>query len=131
MFAILIILITVVCFIIGLLVDFYSIDQSDRIPIKLDSFIKFYRINPERWQLYSHHVGFRVEFGNYKKFKFNFIDYYRYKLWLYKKNKQDTEISNCKAYQEVLEVIQEDINKFKEQSAADEAEALRKIWDIK
>lgn len=95
-----------------------SMSTEDRIKIEFNSFISFYNINPDRWELNNATVCFRIKvednspFPAYEqriKFKFNSIDTIRYKHWKNQKSKNDKILKGWEEYQKVLEIIKQDI----------------------
>ena len=101
-----------------------NMNAEDRIKIKFNSFISFYNINPDRWELNDSTVFFRTKQKSYPyssdyqytKFKFNLIDTIKYKHWKRQKIKNDIILKNCEEYQKVLEIIKQDIQAAQNES---------------
>lgn len=100
--------------------------------IKFKSFKSFYNINPCKWELHIDYVNYLKPAGYYSydrvKFRFNFIDYYRYRLWKYNLETQKRKAKYYKEYQDVLEEIKKDIAAFEENNAAETEKRLNDIW---
>ena len=81
--------------------------------IEFKQFVSFYNINPDRWDLNEDAV--RCEINNYKyiALHFNFFDYYRYKKWRKKINKNSISIKNNEDLSTVIEMVKKDISKYK------------------
>lgn len=99
--------------------------------IKFKSFVSFYNINPDRWELYDDSIVFRNHtsrsfFGD--EYCFRFIDYYRYKLWKHKKEKYDTQVKNNQKYQEMIDILKQDIANFEKRNQKETSEKLNEIW---
>ena len=102
--------------------------------IKFKSFVSFYNINPNRWDLHDSHIEFR----NYTSLRyvhdrycFRFIDFYRYKLWKYKKEKYATQVKNNQAYQEMIDILKQDIADYEKRNQKETSEKLNTIWKEK
>lgn len=102
-----------------------NMNAEDRIKIKFNSFISFYNINPDRWELNNATVCFRIKvednspfpaYEKHIKFKFNSIDTIRYKHWKNQKSKNDKILKECEEYQKVLEIIKQDIQATQQES---------------
>ena len=102
--------------------------------IKFKSFKSFYNINPGKWELHDDYVNY-LKLGRYYygydrvKFRFNFIDYYRYRLWKHNLETQKRKAKYYKEYQDVLEEIKKDIAAFEENNAAETEKRLNDIWE--
>ena len=97
-------------------------------PIKFKSFKSFYNINPCKWELHDDYVNYRYYSYDRVKFRFNFIDYYRYRLWKHNLETQKRKAKYYKEYQDVLEEIKKDIAAFEENNAAETEKRLNDIW---
>ena len=99
--------------------------------IKFKSFVSFYNINPDRWELYDDSIVFRnhtsYSFSG-DKYCFKFIDYYRYKLWKRKKEKYATQVKNNKKYQEMINILKQDIADYEKRNQKEVTEKLNEIW---
>ena len=94
-----------------------NMNAEDRIKIKFNSFISFYNINPDRWELNDSTVFFHSSDYQYTKFKFNLIDTIKYKHWKRQKIKNDIILKNCEEYQKVLGIIKQDIQATQQESS--------------
>ena len=101
--------------------------------LKFKSFIEFYSINPDSWYLGNGWVS-KMNLHSLSRyvnpwplikdkspcFKFNFIDYWRYRYW--KGNKEKTKErynkkqNDAEALKNLLNMVQEDINREKEKA---------------
>ena len=114
----------------------WLIDQpNNAIYIKFNSFVSFYNINPERWNLDDGSVNFVKEryccsSNHYIFYKFHFIDFYRYKHWhkkLIKQKRLQKEIHNMN---EMIRIINSDIAKLEAESQANMQSAAKSIREI-
>ena len=115
-----------IAFIIAIIVgSLDNMNADDIIKIKFNSFISFYNINPNRWELNDSTVFFRTKQKSYPyssdyqytKFKFNLIDTIKYKHWKRQKSKNDKILKDCEEYQKVLEIIKQDIQATQQESS--------------
>ena len=113
---------------------------EDKIKIKFKSFVYFYNINPNRWELKRSYVTFKSDYKPptdhaskllsyapeyvYTKFRFGLIGCVRYKLWKLRKDKNDKILKDCEEYQKVLDVIAGDIRKAKDEASRLNKEGL-------
>ena len=113
---------------------------EDKIKIKFKSFVYFYNINPNRWELKHSYVTFKSDYKPpidhaskllsyapeyvYTKFRFGLIGCVRYKLWKLRKDKNDKILKDCEEYQKVLDVIAGDIRKAKDEASRLNKEGL-------
>lgn len=82
--------------------------------IDFDSVQKFYPINPHKWQLDEGYVMY-----NYTtQFRFNFIDYWRYRSWLKRQRKYKAMEAQNDALAAVIKDVKEDISKYKAKNVA-------------
>ena len=115
-----------IAFIIAIIVgSLDNMNADDIIKIKFNSFISFYNINPNRWELNNATVWFKIKVEDncpfpahekHIKFKFNLIDTIKYKHWKRQKIKNDIILKNCEEYQKVLEIIKQDIQATQQES---------------
>ena len=110
-FAILFVLLLGVIFIflLGLLIcpsylDAHNIDNK----IDFDSVKKFYPINPDKWRLYEG----SVIYGGTTEFRFNFIDYWHYRIWRKQQKRMQKTIAQNDALSSVIKDVKADIAKF-------------------
>lgn len=101
--------------------------SKDAIKIPFNTFDKWFTIAPdtyscEKTELYKRSVvviGTGISaWQTVKKYyiKFNLPQYLKYRIWLRDKIKSETLEKNNAKYKELLEIIQSDIAKFKEQA---------------
>lgn len=102
--------------------------------IKFKTFISFYNINPEHWSfgdLYKNKIYFESYYPRARQtYKFNFIDYYRFRIWVKqgeKKKKKQKELQNIS---EMIEVIKYDLSQIEEENQANMQSAAKNIRDI-
>lgn len=86
--------------------------------IKFKAFKRFYALNSDRWEcksdnvvcVISTHSAFGMEIPNEREsFHFGFIDYYRYKLWLRKRNKMKEDSRNMQITAKMVAAVKKDI----------------------
>ena len=80
--------------------------------IKFKQFVSFYNINPDRWDLNEDAVRCEINDYEYVALHFNLFDYYRYKKWRKKINKNSISIKNNEDLSKVIEVVKKDICKY-------------------
>ena len=80
--------------------------------IRFKQFISFYNINPGRWDLNEDAVRCEINDCKYVALHFNLFDYYRYKKWRKKINKNSISIKNNEDLSKVIEVVKKDICKY-------------------
>ena len=101
--------------------------------IKFSIFKKYYFINPESWELRSERVIKGHDGSITSKdpcFTFNFIDFWKYKIFLKTLQKQEKHKEDDKVYIKLLELVQEDINKLKSQTIKDNTEAMNTVIEV-
>jgi hypothetical protein len=76
--------------------------------IDFDSVKKFYPINPDKWVLDDGYVMY----NRMTCFRFNFIDYWRYRSWFKQHKKMKKTIESNDALAAVIHDVKEDIAKF-------------------
>lgn len=120
--------------------DSYKDVTEDKIKIKFKSFVYFYNLSPNRWELKRSYVTFKSDYKPptdhaskllsyapeyvYTKFRFGLIGCVRYKLWKLRKDKNDKILKDCEEYQKVLDVIAGDIRKAKDEASRLNKEGL-------
>ena len=80
--------------------------------IEFKQFVSFYNINPDRWDLNEDAVRCEINDCKYIALHFNLFDYYRYKKWRKKINKNSISIKNNEDLSKVIEVVKKDICKY-------------------
>lgn len=88
--------------------------------IKFESFKSFYNINPERWILHDGCVICKdpTRFNGIK-FKFNYIDYKRYKRFCKNIDKYNERINSNKDCARMIELVKLDISKIEAQGKSE------------
>ena len=130
------ILICGVCVILFFMWINWLIDQpNNAIYIKFNSFVSFYNINPDRWNLDDGSVNFVKEryccsSNHYIFYKFHFIDFYRYKHWHKKLIKQKRLQKEMNDMNEMIRIVKSDIAKLEAESQANMQSAAKSIRDI-
>lgn len=128
----------IICFIflawlVVTLID-WSLSSSDTTRMKFKSFVKFYDVNPVRWDLHDGHVNCHIDdmswTTNVESFSFGFIDFVRYKLWRkmqerVKRNKQHAESAS-----RMIAAVRRDIDKQNETARRKQDEALANFLGI-
>ena len=98
--------------------------QGTELKIKMDSFMSFYVIAPEKWELNEMFVSYKR--GDYRQnwfaFSFNLIDTVKYERWRKQKRKHEEKQRKTNEYvtryTEAIQCIKRDINEFKQQNDA-------------
>ena len=99
----------VIVLIMGLVINWYvSLDMADHY-ITFGLFQDSYNADASNWRLQNDYVKFYNSHYSPLEFKFNFIDYYRYKLWHHGIKKQVKKMESCMAQREVLKTIKQDV----------------------
>lgn len=80
--------------------------------IKLKQFVSFYNINPDRWDLNEDAVRCEINDCKYVALHFNLFDYYRYKKWRKRINKNNISVMTNEELSKVVEVVKKDILKY-------------------
>lgn len=107
---------------------------NDAIYIKFKTFVSFYNINPDRWELDDSNVVFIKEryycVSGRIFYKFHFIDYYRYIHWHKKLIKQKKLQEEMNDMNEMIRIVKSDIAKLEAESQANMQSAAKSIRDI-
>ena len=136
----------VLIIVIGILMDYFMDYKGciDKIgpKIKFKTFLTFYEINPNRWELDELYVNCKIPretsyctlFYDKEEFHFSYIDTYRYHLW-YKniEKRKDTQYKD-KATARMLAAVKQDVADLesKAQREINEAKSILKgIYDVK
>lgn len=102
----------------------YVDNNSLKNKIEFDSVKKFYPINPNKWRLGEGYVVY----NGMQKFRFNFIDYWRYRSWLKKQRKFQAMEAQNDALAAVIKDVKKDIAKFEAKNDAYVEQQLNSIW---
>ena len=82
--------------------------------IEFKQFTSFYNINPNRWDLKADAVRCKINDEEYVTIHFNnLFDYYRYKKWRKKINKNNISTKTNEELSKVIEIIKKDITQYK------------------
>lgn len=102
------------------------------IRLKFKTFRSIYNINPYRWYLHDGDVLF-VNGSNAwgTCYKFGFIDYFQYKYWKYRLDKQKSRKYEAEQILELVSTARQDLAKFEQQIQYDTEKALNNIWSDK
>lgn len=117
--------------------------------INFKSFVSFYNINPDRWELHDDYIKFILNndpeeyfpdlhrpdlvlycsFGDRRdRYCFRIIDYYRYKLWRRKKEKHAAQVESAQKIQEMTNILKQDIADYEKRNQKEVTEKLNEIW---
>ena len=80
--------------------------------IEFKQFVSFYNINPDRWDLNEDAVRCEIDDYKYVALHFNLFDYYRYKKWRKRINKNNISAMTNEELSKVIEVVKKDIFKY-------------------
>lgn len=117
------------CFFIGVFSAWRINMPLNSTYIKFKTFLLFYNINPERWEIDCSTVGFRTDF--YCIFyKFHFIDFYRYLFWYQKQKRRNEKIKEIQKITTMIEVVKSDIAKFEAENQEKMQNAAKNIREI-
>ena len=117
-----------VIIIISCVIEYKDNYFSSRTRLKFKSFLKFYELCPKNWELYCNYPIYQ----NCTDVSFNFLDYYRYKIWKKRIDKRTAKIAQLKSQEQLIQYIQKDIDKmFGEIAEINKTEAIKihKIMD--
>lgn len=105
---------------------------SGGIRLKFKTFRSIYNINPNRWDLHDGYVRFIKEpYAWGTSYKFGFIDYFRYKYWKYRLDKQKSRKYETEQILELVSTARQDLVKFEQLIQYDTEKALNNIWSDK
>lgn len=134
MIVIIILVIMIVIIVFAILYNIWKVNTgSDSQYIKFKTFIAFYNINPERWELSSvfyNNIKFVTNSYHYIYYKFNFIDFYRYRHWYKQKKKRDKKQKELQNMNDMIRIVKSDIAKLEAESQANMQSAANSIRDI-
>lgn len=101
--------------------------------IKFTNFKQYFLINLESWTLRESRVIKGENTTVLSKdpcFTFNFFDYWRYRIFCIDLKKQDKRDKDNEVYIKLLELVQEDINKLKDQTMENNTRAVNTIIEV-
>lgn len=111
--------------------------------LKFKSFEKFYDLNPDRWDLYDHHVrckitkkeyssfyGYERASTTYEYFCFGYFDTFRYKHWFKCQNKKDKESQHFESKSKMLLMVKQDIADLEKRAEHEKDSALDILQQI-
>ena len=81
--------------------------------IEFKQFVSFYNINSNRWDLKADAVRCKINDDEYITLHFNLFDYYRYRKWRKKINKNNISTKTNEELSKVIEIIKKDITQYK------------------
>lgn len=83
--------------------------------ISFDSFLDFYAIAPEKWDLYSMFVTYSY-YNEHRyierRLRFNLIDSIRYKFWRIKQEYKNESVRETRERAELIQELQKDIDNY-------------------
>lgn len=120
--------------------DFHPEPMATKLSYK--QFVDYYWVNPNRWFLWGNYVEYiyidkRIftNGGAHEKFTFSFFDILKYKKFKYdvetNKEKQHKLKTDKEAYQVLLEGVQKDIDKLRQQSENELNQAMNILKEVK
>lgn len=102
--------------------------------IKFKSFVKFYDVNPNRWNLYDEYIECRIDdkSWNYsvERFSFGFIDFWRYKLWHKMQKRAERNKQHAESTSRMIAAVRRDIDKQNETAKHKQDEALANFLGV-
>lgn len=93
--------------------------------IKLKDFIKLYNMDKSKWNVgentprYWKNNDNSCFGGAYYYFKFNYIDFYRYKLWKRRLNKQHSKDFQREIYENALKALNADMQQMSQKNGVE------------
>jgi hypothetical protein len=79
--------------------------------IKFKTFLHFYRLNPNRWELFEHMVSCKIDLTDLhgKCVSFSFIDFLRYRRWYHKNEANEDKKQADQALADIIAAVKQDI----------------------
>lgn len=136
------------CFLIGLacipviivllilIINWGSESPLNTPKLKFSSFKKFYALNPDRWDLNDDYVACKC----YKDsswtrttkdyFHFGIIDFYRYKLWNKRRDKEHEKKSQAQSVARMIAAVKQDIATAENTAQKQYETATDMIWKV-
>lgn len=94
---------------------------NDSTKISFNTFIKFYNIAPDKWELREDYVkklfkrnGMSSYFYEKKSFYFPFRDYLKYQSWYNKKIKEKQQNYNNEVLTQLIEEVKKELDEYNE-----------------
>ena len=112
---------SIVVFLIGYWVDKGTLSCLSSVSLTFSSFLKLYQANPSLWD-------FSFFTANYKDFfvDFSLIDYIRYHLWLFRKEKREAKKQKLKDTENFVGAFRQDLERQQEEEAKRLEEEIKK-----
>ena len=110
----------IIIFLIGYWVDKGSLSYLSSVSLTFSSFLKLYQADPSLWDFDFFTAKYRTFFVD-----FSFIDYIRYHLWLFRKEKREAKKQKLKNTENFVDAFRQDLERQQE------AEAKRLEEEIK
>lgn len=92
--------------------------------IKFVSFKKFYEINPNRWKLRKAAVECVLEGYKVETFRFGFLDYLEYELWIKQQEQNSEQERHNRATKRMMDAVKQDIANSEAHAKAMQNKAL-------
>lgn len=106
--------------------------------LKFKDFLNLYNDNPNEWRLCSDGVQYKKPsengwsyYSNYICCKFNYIDFVKYKFWMWNTERQNKKKETRTKYEEHANILQANIQKFNQENGievVDKRSALKGDW---
>lgn len=116
--------------------EYYMAGYNDLGPaIKFATFKTFYDINPERWELDSGDVTYKIPRKHMEDctrrvyLHFDLIGYYQYKYWLKNQSRGKRTREHDKELYMVIESVKKDIKEYEKRHKTEMDETLKDIWN--
>ena len=93
--------------ILTIVIAYWRCNSCEFPKIKYRNFLKYYKLNPERWYCGLDTVRYEMSDGSGELFNFGLIGFYRYKLLKYRLAKAKRR----KEYAEIMQRFLDDVNK--------------------
>lgn len=101
--------------------------NDDSIKISHKDFMKYYAINPARYDLRSGYVYVDIPCKPRRMITFGFFDYWRYKSFYKSTKKQDKMRANAEMLSDYLNVVMQDVRKAQKRAEHETQRAIEMI----
>ena len=116
----------VISVLLGLIIN-YWVEHEDFVGpyIKFKTFKTMYNIAPHSWELHTYYVTYRNH-RIYKSLDFNIFDYYRYRWFCHRLDKEKQKAAQHKHQSVLIECFKKDIEVYEKAYNEDIKERLEK-----
>lgn len=93
--------------VLGVLFSYWWCNSREYPKIKYKTWLKYYKLNPDRWHCYWTEVSYDLFHGGHQSFNFGLIDFYRYYLRNRRIKKAKQRVKRDEAMKRFLDDINE------------------------